>query len=733
MCANSSLFPEPRSVTELQRFIGAVNYYRCYIEGLSKIAEPLYNLLRKGKHWSWDERCHAAFDELRTRLIREPVCLSHPDWKGEFHIEADASSTGVAAVLSQMDHDTNKLRPVQFFSSALNPSQKNYSAGQLEAWALVAARRKWSVYLKGAPSIVLITDHCPLKWLKEQKDPKHTYARWLMELQELPFRIGFRPGRENQVADYLSRIQGLHYDETINQEDLFEDKVFSTRNGEQLYDRLTKEQTQEAALQRAIAELSQQGRVLSGQLKKVSHKLRRVNGNLFFENRIVIPKHLRQEAIEASHAQHHLGQAGTLRTLRRNFFWPRMGRDVRVHCQGCIVCQRAKRKVTAQEPMYPMSIGKGTPGEAVAMDIGTLPWSDDPDQGYRYVLLMVDLFTRNVELQPLKDQETETLLTAFQQGWVYRGHGMPAIVLTDQGSNIDGNTFREFCERAGVAKRHTTPYHPQGDGMAEKNIGLVKQVIRCLLMDRKLLKGSWPRLLGEVSFHINAMENATSRLSPHLLTFGREPLSPLDAWCEHMRPGEANTHGEYLEELRRKKVELENIARENIDANLTKARSRYNAGKTVSNIENGDKVMVRRNKTQDSLSPRFDGPFEVLQRRGPDVRLRLRSKDKWIHLNNVKKYVGPEPAMVPVTQMTAAAGEEPQPQESEMELAEGELQAGTEEFGSDEAGNTANAAERRYPDRYRRAPKHFTEYVPWGASSEESGSDSESEVGPALF
>ena len=107
-----------------------------------------------------------------------------------------------------------------------------------------------------------------------------------------------------------------------------------------------------------------------------------------------------------------------------------------------------------------MSIGKGTPGEAVAMDIGTLPWSDDPDQGYRYVLLMVDLFTRNVELQPLKDQETETLLTAFQQGWVYRGHGMPAIVLTDQGSNIDGNTFREFCERAGVAKRHTTPYHP---------------------------------------------------------------------------------------------------------------------------------------------------------------------------------------------------------------------------------------------------------------------------------
>ena len=166
-------FPEPRSVAEL-RFIGTVNYYRCYIKNMSQVAEPLYGLLKKGRRWQWDKGCQLAFDHLRTCLVREPISLSHPDWKGEFYIEADASSTGVAAVLSQLDGDTGKLRPVQFFSSSLSPSQQNYSAGQLEAWALVAATRKWSVYLKGARGIVLLTDHCPLKWLKEQKDPKHT-------------------------------------------------------------------------------------------------------------------------------------------------------------------------------------------------------------------------------------------------------------------------------------------------------------------------------------------------------------------------------------------------------------------------------------------------------------------------------------------------------------------------------------------------------------------------------
>ena len=107
---------------------------------------------------------------------------------------------------------------------------------------------------------------------------------------------------------------------------------------------------------------------------------------------------------------------------------------------------------------------------------------------------------------------------------------MPTIILTDKGANLDGRVFQEFCDKAGVNKKATIPYHPQCDGMSERNIGLVKQVIRCLQLDRQLPKGSWSGLLAEVSFHINNMENATSRVSPHLLHLGRESLSPLDSW-----------------------------------------------------------------------------------------------------------------------------------------------------------------------------------------------------------
>ena len=93
----------------------------------------------------------------------EPVILAHPNWKQDFYVEADASATGITAVLSQLDK-TGKLRLIQFLSSSLNLAHKNYSADQLEAWALVAATRKWSVNLKGGRNIVLLTDHCPLQW-----------------------------------------------------------------------------------------------------------------------------------------------------------------------------------------------------------------------------------------------------------------------------------------------------------------------------------------------------------------------------------------------------------------------------------------------------------------------------------------------------------------------------------------------------------------------------------------
>ena len=71
-----------------------------------------------------------------------------------FHLEVDASDSVVGGVLSQEDHN-GKLRPIYFFSSILNESQRKYSVGEKEAWAIVAASRKFSKYLQAAGQVII--------------------------------------------------------------------------------------------------------------------------------------------------------------------------------------------------------------------------------------------------------------------------------------------------------------------------------------------------------------------------------------------------------------------------------------------------------------------------------------------------------------------------------------------------------------------------------------------------
>ena len=87
---------------------------------------------------------------------------------------------------------------------------------------------------------------------------------------------------------------------------------------------------------------------------------------------------------------------------------------------------------------------------------------------------LCNLFSYPVEAVPLKDQTARSITQAFLEGWVYRGHRVPNILVTDQGKNVDGTVIHELCTELGIQKRHITPHHPESDGTAERHIGFVK-------------------------------------------------------------------------------------------------------------------------------------------------------------------------------------------------------------------------------------------------------------------
>ena len=107
----------------------------------------------------------------------------------------------------------------------------------------------------------------------------------------------------------------------------------------------------------------------------------------------------------------------------------------------------------------------------------------------------------------------------------------------------------------------------------------------------------------------------------------------------YSRPG----HGRILETFQ---AEIETIARENADRNLQTARERYNKDRAESQVVAGDFIFLKRQARVDSLTPKFDGPYQILVRREANVKLRLPRRDKWVHLDNCKRYTGDLPQVI---------------------------------------------------------------------------------------
>lgn len=108
-------WPQPKTVRELQRFLGFANFYRCFIAGFSSVAAPFTAMTgQKVRSLSWNPDALQAFTRLKEAFCTVPIlCLPDPDLP--FTIEVVASSSGVGAVLSQWQATTLFLRPCAYF------------------------------------------------------------------------------------------------------------------------------------------------------------------------------------------------------------------------------------------------------------------------------------------------------------------------------------------------------------------------------------------------------------------------------------------------------------------------------------------------------------------------------------------------------------------------------------------------------------------------------------------
>ncbi|XP_051152721.1 uncharacterized protein LOC127266509 [Andrographis paniculata] len=194
-------WPTPTSVRDVRNFHGLASFYRRFVRNFSTIAALLTAITKKEDKFEWGSEQQNAFDTLKSKLTCAPV-LALPDFSKPFELDCDASGLGIGAVLSQ------EKKPVAFFSEKIHGAVLNYSTYDKELYSLVRALQTWQHYLRPR-DFVVYTDHESLKHIKSQSKLSTRHILWISFIDTFPYVVKYKKGKENIVADALSRRYAL--------------------------------------------------------------------------------------------------------------------------------------------------------------------------------------------------------------------------------------------------------------------------------------------------------------------------------------------------------------------------------------------------------------------------------------------------------------------------------------------------------------------------------------------
>lgn len=176
-----------------------------------------------------------------------------------------------------------------------------------------------------------------------------------------------------------------------------------------------------------------------------------------------IPKDFRQEVYDSIHMISHPSVRTTRKKITRLYFWPNMNTHINAWANSCVQCQKQKVNRHVKTPIQNIEIPKGRFQHIHVDIVGPLPQSN----GNRYILTVVDRYSRWPEAYPIPNIEAKTIACTLVNEYISR-FGIPIRITTDQGAQFESRLFSELCKMLGISHIHTTPYHPCANGMVER-------------------------------------------------------------------------------------------------------------------------------------------------------------------------------------------------------------------------------------------------------------------------
>lgn len=523
----------PTSQKQIKSFLGVTGYYRKFVKDYSKVAFPLIKYLKKNSKINQNDPNYiSAFEKLKNLISEHPI-LKYPNFNKKFEIYTDASNFALGAVLTQEGH------PICYASRTLSNHEINYSTTEKELLAIVWGTRYFRPYLYGR-EFNLHTDHQPLKWLQSKntgKDINPRLQRWLIQLGEYDAKINYIKGKENKIADFLSRINidnseinvlERNEDDEVNIEDLNDNESMeiSTVHSqeEQLNDHIpildtivNRFKTQIIICNEKILEFEEklgnrrifiERRDIPDNISDIVKKYIR-NGKtaiysdiedssynvvqqklieLFSNNRKIkfikcsfLAKDLNseEEAIRQLSLYHtkesgHSGIVANYEGVKRKIFYPQLKLLIYKIINNCEICSGAKYD---RNPIKQKFNKTETP-----LDINDIIHMDTYVNSKHSFLIFIDKLTKHAVAFFLEDRNNQTIIEKLRLYISIKGK-MRKIISDNEFNSIN---IKEFFRSEGIETHFTKPNSHTGNSDIERLNNTITERIRALNLENKI-------------------------------------------------------------------------------------------------------------------------------------------------------------------------------------------------------------------------------------------------------
>src|SRR5215217_6220116 len=650
-------WPEPRTQTQMRSFLGFANTFRGFVDGFSRVAGPLFDLLkrlpRKTSPLRWNDDARRAFVELKGAIAKSATLTVADDSK-PFFVHTDASDYAVGAVLSQLD-EHGDLRPVGFVSEKLTDVQYRWSVYDKELYSVVVALKRWRMHLMYARHPVqIVNDHASLRFLMDQPRLTAKQTRWMALFSTFgDLEFVHVKGSDNTRADALSRrcdhdvgsaerqmirsdIAKQQFAEVFGKLGLpsarvnimiVESHAGSTEITTAVVDGYAKDER----CKKIMKDPQRYGyRVRWNMLERIE------DGSILVPDIRDIKTHILRSIHDAP-TSGHLGVAKTYDRLAASYHWLNQWIDVADYVRSCVVCQQAKQR-SGRTPGLHQPIEIVPKAHTIALDfLGPL---NRTARGKNSIAVILDSFTKRVFLEAVNTNITAEQTADIIINRVVRHQGLPRAIRSDRDSRFTSGVWSAIWARLGSKVQLTTAHHHQANGLPERFMLTLLGALRSYTNDRGT---DWDLYLPAIELSYNSATHASTGISPIELDIGITARLPLNL----TRPENEAVATDSIEILNR--INMNEIkAFRSLLASQERDKSRVDRSRRDEKYSIGEFAWLDTTELRSMALPggkklrsRWAGPFEIIDVDGK-LNVRLDVPVDWqihpvIHVSRLKR------------------------------------------------------------------------------------------------